>query len=91
MALASDKITIHWRTAVGAAIIGALLGASGLRVLAPFVPGMSDAIEKQQKIMCSELVATVSVQNMDKVVALEKRVSALEATLIANGIDVPSE
>ena len=87
--MGSDKITIHWRTAIGAVIVGALLGASGLRALAPFVPGMSEAIERQQQALCSELVAKVSVQNMDKVISLEKRVSALEATLSANGVDVP--
>lgn len=86
-----DGIIIHKRSLFIGAIAGLVLGATGLRVIAPFIPGMDEAIERQQKIQCAELVAKTSVSNMEKVLVLEKRVSALEATLKAHGIDIPGE
>jgi len=87
--MSDDVVKIHWKQALIAFVVGCFLGMAGLRTVATFTDVFDGAIERQQQEMCGSAISELMLNNARANVKIEKRVSALEATLKAHGIDIP--
>tara|TARA_Y100000310_G_scaffold325691_2_gene389527 strand:- start:1332 stop:1598 length:267 start_codon:yes stop_codon:yes gene_type:complete len=86
-----DIVKVHRKQAFVCIALGCVLGVTGLRIIAPYVPWGDKLIERQQKEICGTAISELIVSNMATNMSLEKRVSALEATLKAHKIEIPGE
>ncbi len=81
----NDTVKIHWKSALPALVLGAMLGWQGISR----VPGLESIAKKQVEEMCATTVNALIVDGMHKTASLEKRVAVLETALYMNGITIP--